>query len=123
MLDNLKNTVSPADDGTTAQSPAESAVAMERHVFYWITQLINRRNLSLAQSLAPYDCSVAKWRVMNLLQQAPGSSMNYLAEKTAVDRTTLTRTVDRLEQDGLLERGVQPHNKRVLSLVLTPQGK
>lgn len=99
------------------------ALPIERHVFFWLTQLVNRRNQALSQALAPLGSTVAKWRVLNTLQQAPGLSMGQLAERTAVDRTTLTRTVDRLEDEGLLSRGVVPDNRRVLALSLTDRGR
>lgn len=49
--------------------------------------------------------------------------MKELAEKLGVTTGTLTVTVDRLEQKGLLER--QPHetDRRSYRVVLTPDGK
>ena len=49
--------------------------------------------------------------------------MKDLAEKLGITTGTLTVTVDRLEQKGLIER--QPHEKdrRSYRVVLTPEGK
>jgi DNA-binding MarR family transcriptional regulator len=49
--------------------------------------------------------------------------MKELAEKLGVTTGTLTVTVDRLEQKGLIER--QPHetDRRSYRVVLTPSGK
>ena len=45
-----------------------------------------------------------------------------LAAKLRIDPSNLTMLIDRLEQRGALERRVDPHDRRVKSLVLTPEG-
>lgn len=97
-------------------------VPVDSHVFYWLTRTINRRNMALARALAPLKCSVAQWRVMNILRQYQGISISELADRTAVDRTTLTRTVDGLESAGLLTRKSRPENGRVVALSLARRG-
>lgn len=108
---------------STVKYPPTDAVPVRHHVFYWLTLAINRRNASLQAALAPYGCKVAQWRVMNVLRQAPGTSVGQVATATAVDRTTLTRTLDGLEAQGLLTRRPLPENRRVVSLSLTPAGQ
>ena len=49
--------------------------------------------------------------------------MSELALHTAVDRTTLTRVVDRLVQHGLVERRAARHDRRQASLGLTARGR
>ena len=101
----------------------ETAIPIESHLFYWMSQVMNLRNTSLSHALAPYQCSYPRWRVMNMLRQFPDVSIGELAEKTAVDRTTLTRTVDKMESDGLIVRGVRPENRRITTLNLSPEGQ
>jgi DNA-binding MarR family transcriptional regulator len=48
--------------------------------------------------------------------------MSVLADLTSVDRTTLTRTVDQLAQDGLVARRTDERDRRSLRLALTPAG-
>lgn len=60
---------------------------------------------------------------MNMLSQFPNASVGQLAEKTAVDRTTLTRTIEKMESDGLIARGVRAENRRITTLNLTPAGQ
>ncbi|HCN73699.1 MAG TPA: hypothetical protein DIS96_19145 [Pusillimonas sp.] len=100
-----------------------SSVPIEGHLFYWMSQAINLRNTSLSHALAPYKCTFPRWRVMNMLCQFPDVSIGQLAEKTAVDRTTLTRTVEKMESDGLIARGVRADNRRITTLNLTPKGQ
>lgn len=100
-----------------------SSVPIEGHLFYWMSQAMNLRNTSLSHALAPYKCTFPRWRVMNMLRQFPDVSIGQLAEKTAVDRTTLTRTIEKMEADGLIARGVRAENRRITTLNLTPEGQ
>jgi DNA-binding MarR family transcriptional regulator len=49
--------------------------------------------------------------------------MSELAEYTAVDRTTLTRTVDQLVEGGLVERATPREDRRQVLLNLTVAGR
>jgi DNA-binding MarR family transcriptional regulator len=48
--------------------------------------------------------------------------MNELAEALACDASNVTGLVDRLEARGLVERRAAPGDRRVRTLVLTPDG-
>jgi DNA-binding MarR family transcriptional regulator len=102
--------------------PRGDFIAVEGHLFYWLTKAMNHRNAALAKALAPLSCSVPQWRVMNMLRQDPHSSIAELADKTAIERSTLTRTIDGLEADGLVIRRVRPDNRRIVDLELTRRG-
>ena len=60
-----------------------------------------------------------------LWQLGPGEaapSMGEVAAKLGVDPSTVTFLADRLEGRGLVERRVNPANRRSTALVLTPEG-
>ncbi|MET9535604.1 MarR family winged helix-turn-helix transcriptional regulator [Streptomyces sp. NPDC006649] len=49
-------------------------------------------------------------------------SQTALAKSLQLDRSTVTRTVQRLEQQGLIERHASPTDKRAVIVSLTPAG-
>lgn len=49
--------------------------------------------------------------------------MNELADLTTVDRTTLTRTLDRMVSENLVTRRSNAHDGRSVRLYLTPSGE
>ncbi|MFC7537111.1 MarR family winged helix-turn-helix transcriptional regulator [Sphingomonas sp. GCM10030256] len=61
----------------------------------------------------------AQWRVMGQLIHHPGTRQAALAERLDIEPITLTRTVDRLEEAGLVERRPDPADRRVRQLHLT----
>jgi DNA-binding MarR family transcriptional regulator len=55
------------------------------------------------------------------LYDEDGLLPSQLAEKTALDRPTTTGLLDRLERDGWIERRLDPSDRRVLRIHLTPK--
>lgn len=94
----------------------------ERHLFFWFTQVISRRDRQLAAALKPYGVRVPAWRVLGALYGRRGLSMTEVADIVAVDPTTLSRTVAQLARAGLVSRLVDVGDKRVTRLALTASG-
>ncbi len=111
---------SVAAGGTRAQAiPFDH----ERHLFYWFTQVISRRDRHLTLALRPYSVRVPEWRVLGLLYSRRGLSMSEVADAAAIDPTTLSRTVAQLAQERLVVRLSPVGDKRVTRLALTADGR
>src|SRR5688572_24556097 len=96
---------------------------LDRHVFFWLTQVIGARDRELAQGLKDYGLRVPEWRALAALYSRKQSTMSELAELATIDRTTLTRTVDRMQDAGWLERLSDQEDMRVTRLALTATGR
>lgn len=55
------------------------------------------------------------------LYEEDGVLPSRLADKTALDRPTITGLLDRLERDGWTERRADPNDRRALRIHLTPK--
>jgi DNA-binding MarR family transcriptional regulator len=96
---------------------------LETHVFYWFSRILSRRNRVLNGELRRFDLDYPRWRVMAVLRQHPGCSMQELAEHTGVDRTTLAHTTALMGRQGLLTRRARKADRRSIMLNLTPRGR
>ncbi len=78
-----------------------------------------------SRSLAPVEdvVSLSQWRALVVVADAPGVSLNQLAEGLGVHASTATRVCDRLIAAGLLIREPHPHDRRYLALSLTRKGR
>jgi DNA-binding MarR family transcriptional regulator len=86
------------------------------------THLLRR----LGQDLqADHKIGLASYDVLVQLAEAPEnrSRMSELAEAVLLSRSGLTRLVDRLQREGLVERQPDPDDARGLFTVLTTQGR
>ena len=70
-----------------------------------------------------FGMSRAQWAVMARLERAEGLKQSELAEMLDIQPITLTRLVDRLCDNGLIERRADPDDRRAKRLFLTPAAK
>jgi DNA-binding MarR family transcriptional regulator len=64
------------------------------------------------------EVTVSQCKVLAYLQRHEGISQTRLAELTETDPMTLVRTLDRMEQDGWIERRADPEDRRAHRLHL-----
>lgn len=102
---------------------ARPAFELDRHVFFWLTQVIGARDRELAQGLREFGLRVPEWRALAALYARQRCTMSELADLATIDRTTLTRTVDRMQGAGWLTRLADAGDMRVTRLALTATGK
>jgi len=79
----------------------------------------------LEQQLAPYDMKPLEFEVILRLGRSPDARlrMTDLALQAHITTSGVTRVVDRLEQDGLVERVACPTDRRGSFAQLTPAGQ
>lgn len=102
---------------------ARTVFELEEHVFFWLTQVIGARDRELAQGLRGLGLRVPEWRALAALYARQRCTMSELADLATIDRTTLTRTVDRMSQAGWLSRLADEADMRVTRLALTAAGR
>ena len=100
-----------------------AAFDLDSHVFYWLTQVIGARDRELTQGLREFGLRVPEWRALAALYARQRCTMSELAELATIDRTTLTRTVDRMQDAGWLARLADGEDMRVTRLELTAAGR
>jgi DNA-binding MarR family transcriptional regulator len=96
---------------------------LESHAFFWLTQVIGARDRELAQGLRDCGLRVPEWRALAALYARRNCTMSDLAELATIDRTTLTRTIDRMEEAGWLARAADNADMRVTRLALNAAGR
>ncbi len=99
------------------------AFALEKHIFFWLTQVIAGRDRRLSEALDGHGLRAPEWRVLASLHARQRCSMSELAELASIDRSTLTRTVDRMQEAGWLTRLADADDMRVTRLAPTAEGE
>ena len=95
---------------------------LEEHLGYWLRCLSNFVSHSFAERLTGRDISVAQWVVLRTLYDSRGVTLNEAAAQVGVDKSSLSRMVERLVQKGLVNR-TGGDDRRSVGLTLTPAGK
>jgi DNA-binding MarR family transcriptional regulator len=105
-----------------AVPPLDPPVDPDDYLFYLVGQCARRREAAMAEAFKSLGMTHAKWRVLTMIYRIDGLTMGELASFDAVDRTTLTRTVDQLCQEGHVRRVNDPSDRRRVRLTLSPSG-
>jgi DNA-binding MarR family transcriptional regulator len=109
----------PSSDKTSAAPE----FALEQHLFFWFTQVLDRRDRQLAAALRSYQLRAPEWRALASLYSRHRLSMSELADLTSIERTTLSRVVERMVRSGWVMRLTDASDARVTRLALTASGE
>ncbi len=100
-----------------------AAFELEKHAFFWMTQVISSRDRRLAEALGAHDLRAPEWRVLATLHARQRCSMSELADLASIERSTLTRIVDRMQHAGWVTRLSDAQDMRVTRLAPTAAGE
>jgi DNA-binding MarR family transcriptional regulator len=95
---------------------------LHEHLGYWLRCLSNFVSHTFAERLELQGVSVAQWVVLRTLYDSTGITLNEAAHRVGVDKSTLSRAVEKLVQKGLTNR-IEGRDRRSVDITLTPAGK
>lgn len=115
-------TVRTLDSDGAAVRPGDWRLVAWRSFLRTHTHLLRLLEQDL---LAQHKIALGSYDVLVQLAEAPDNRlrMSELAQAVLLSRSGLTRLVDRLQKDGLVERRPDPGDARGLFTVLTEQGR
>ena len=91
---------------------------------YQLSELARRVSAGFARHYRErYGISVAEWRVMAHLSQQEAVSVREIHLRVGMDKPKVSRAASRLEAAGYLTKVVNPHDRRLVELTLTPRGE
>lgn len=73
--------------------------------------------------LRTFNLNPSQYAVLRLLDAEAGWRLTDLSARLLLDKSTITRIVDRLERAGLVRRIADPDDRRVQRVVLTSEGQ
>lgn len=82
-----------------------------------------RRRALLTEALLPRDLNLTQWIALCTLAKTASCTMTELALACAVDRTSLTRTIDNLVLRGLVIRSTPLRDRRTVLVEASPEGR
>lgn len=89
---------------------------------YTLTRLSSRYRTELAQNFTSQgfaDVTPDYWIIMEWLLEEDNISIGLLAKRTSKDNAALSRIIDGMERNDLVNRVISPTDKRSYQIVLT----
>ncbi|WP_295893462.1 MarR family winged helix-turn-helix transcriptional regulator [uncultured Vibrio sp.] len=91
--------------------------------FGWMVNVIaSQAAKKFEVELKKHGLTVALWPTMMCLWEEEGVTQRDISAKSKVENSTTTRTIDKLEKLGLVERRDDPNSRRSFRIYLTQQG-
>lgn len=94
-----------------------------QHLCFMLGKVVRRVVNLYHQPLAAYGMTPSQLFVFSALWMEDGINFSDLANKVAIDVSTLTGIIDRMEKRGLVERKPDQKDRRAVRLFLTEKAK
>ncbi len=111
---------SEADDG---RIPGLGEIGLNNFAPYVMNRIMARWNANLAEDLKARDMSTIKMRALAVLHVSSSLTINELSVLAVTEQSTMSRTVDALEVQGLILRTPRPDDMRVRDVTITAEGR
>ncbi len=108
----------------TKKNADRSILTLERYLPYRLSILSNRVSGRIAETYGDkFAISVTEWRIMAVLGEYPGISADEVSNKTQIEKSILSRAISKLLNRNLLNREIDPADKRRSMLKLSKTGQ
>jgi len=99
-------------------------IGLQQFAPYLMNRIMGRYNATLSEELARHSLTVPQVRALAVLSViTDGVPINDLAVYTVIGQSTMSRTVDALEAQGLVRRETGERDTRVRKVFLTDAGR
>jgi MarR family transcriptional regulator, transcriptional regulator for hemolysin len=102
---------------------SKKPASINRELAFIINDVARLLRTNADQKAAQFGMTRAKWAVLARLDRFEGLKQNELAEMLDLQPITLTRLLDGLADNGLIERRADPNDRRAKRLYLTPAAR
>lgn len=103
--------------------PGSSSFSLGEYPFYRLNRLSSRYAFVMDSVLKPLLLDQPRWRVLMILGDQGTCSVSGIAEFAIIKLSTLTRIVQRMHRDGLVDVVRRAADNRVTEVSLTEKGK
>jgi DNA-binding MarR family transcriptional regulator len=98
-------------------------IGLDNFAPYLMNRIMGRYNASLRAEMAALGITTPQMRALAVLSVMDGILIGELAVYAVVEQSTLSRALDSLAREGLVERRTDPADSRATRVFLTPEGR
>lgn len=100
----------------------EKSHSLQSSTGYWVTRLARVFEADLEKRLAVHGVTRASWAVLSTIQHHDKTTPATVASFIGIDRAAITRHLDRLEKQELVQRHHSSTDRRAVNIKLTQKG-
>lgn len=95
----------------------------ERYLGFLISDAARLQRTVYDRRMRRLGLTRSQWLVLSRLHRKPGASQSELAEMLEVEKATAGRLIDRLEENGWVERRPDASDRRINRIYMTPEAE
>lgn len=95
---------------------------LNNSLLFWVNRLASAMRESFNDDLKSHDLTWPQWMCLNVLSHSDVGTPAQLADALGVDRSAVTRLLDRLAAKGMVEREHDDGDRRSVRIALTAMG-
>ena len=103
--------------------PSLGEIGLNFFVPYLMNRIAAHWNADLAEELRKFDLTTPQMRVLAVLGINSGLTINELSALTVTEQSTMSRTLDTLEDRAFVRRKPRASDMRVREVDITPEGR
>ncbi|GAB1364993.1 MarR family transcriptional regulator [Rhodobacter sp.] len=111
------------NDETPPPTPRLGEVGLTNFAPYLMNRIMGRYNASLRDEMGEMGLTTPKMRSLAVLSVIDGPLIRELAVLTVTDPSTLSRSLDQLQADGLIRREADSADSRAVRVFVTDAGR
>jgi len=103
--------------------PSNPTFRLEKSPFYLMAHADFKYHEDMDKVLHKHGVSKPIYRVMTVLREQQPASIGAIAEAALTKRSTISRIIDRMVEQGLVSTEPNPEDNRITEVTLTPAGQ
>lgn len=123
MTERFSGTVLRDLDGSEAKRPTMGEIGLNQFAPYLMNRIMARWNANLADEIKSQEMTTAKMRALAILAITPSVTINELSVFAVTEQSTMSRTLDSLEEQGYIRRQPRADDMRVRDVTITEAGR
>lgn len=103
--------------------PSLGEIGLNQFAPYLLNRVATRWNANMSDALKPHGMTTTKMRALAILSIYPSLTINELSVYAVTEQSTMSRTLDSLEEQGFIRRQPRADDMRVRDVAITEEGR
>jgi len=110
-------------DANSDQIPTMGEIGLNQFVPYLMNRIMGRWNSNLQERILKNKLSTVKMRILAVLAVHSGLTINQLSVYTVIEQSTISRSLDRMQDQGLIRRETGQEDGRIREIHIMDKGR
>jgi DNA-binding MarR family transcriptional regulator len=106
-----------------APRPTLGEIGINQFAPYLMNRIAARWNSNMADALKTLDMTTTQMRALAILSLSSSVTINELSVYTVIEQSTMSRTLDSLEELGMVRRQPRAEDMRIRDVSITEKGR